>query len=185
MNRNQLLALIGPEFDRSKSIRAMKDAGKRSLFEENEEAEADWPLPPGFDLIPDRTLKEKMADELEVFGFYLTCNPLGIFADKLSVGTISIYEVTESQEGSKVTVGGVIYGIRKFSTKKSDREGLSECCSFVLKDNSGEIACVMWASEFQKFSKIAPSCAAAIVSGKFGLRLGVPQIIVNDFAEVA
>ena len=92
---------------------------------------------------PSRTCPEIPKDEVlrlekELIGFYVTGHPLDAFRKVLSSMT-GIARCTEEHyhDGERVTVGGLITGVRIRSTKKGER-----MATFMLEDLTGSIGVI-------------------------------------------
>jgi DNA polymerase-3 subunit alpha len=73
--------------------------------------------------VSELTQSELLAFEKELLGFYLTMHPLephrAVFA---SLSLTSVSEINATRVGDRVTVGGIVVGVKKIMTKASNKE---------------------------------------------------------------
>lgn len=141
-NRNQLLHI----YEKAQAIGAKKQKdealGTMSLFGDMEE-DIDQILVPS---LPDLEEEEKLKDEKEYTGFYITGHPLSGYSQELSkcfeLGKLR--ENPEEYDGQKVTIGGLI-------ANKTDRmTRRNELMSIVrLEDFTGSANVVVFPKAYQ------------------------------------
>jgi len=156
---SQLIALT-QWMDNAGSDKRKKAQGLVNLFEtpdDNSYKPKLLPKSPGL-------LKEQLlAWEKELLGFYLSEHPqaktLGLLG---SYVTHKIAELTESEVGKVVTVGGMIISLRKILTKKDQQE-----MAFVkISDLSGSIEVIIFPKIFQNGNRQISQDQVILVSGR-------------------
>lgn len=114
--RRQLLAIMDRALDAAAQDQHDRMTGQLSLFGgDTRQSAAAIPIPD----LPEIPKDEVLRLEKELIGFYVTGHPLDAFRKVLSSMT-GIARCTEEHyhDGERVTVGGLITGVRIRSTKK-------------------------------------------------------------------
>lgn len=110
--------------------------------------------------------RELLAQEKDVLGLYISGHPLEAFADQLHQRTHGIAGLREKADGDRCTVGGIVAGLRRTTTKKGDP------MAFVaLEDLSGQTEVVLFPKLYAATDKalIQPD-ALVLVRGKVSWR---------------
>ncbi len=125
--RSAMLASLDKLIIESHKLAKQISSGQTGLFENGEEEAGSQAIGYSvFDLpeMPELEKTELLAFEREYLGFYLTEHPLQKALEKLS--TEVDYDIAELNVemhlGKTVTVGGIVVGIRKVFTRKSNEE---------------------------------------------------------------
>ena len=155
-------------------------AGQASLFGDDD-GDADAPsVAASFPDVPDWTRAVKLAGEKEAFGFYLTSHPLTEAGDVITkFATATTRELGEADDGTEVTVGGMVGAIKKARTKKPSRNGNTDYVMFDFEDAGGCVRCIMWPEEFARQGELVQSEAVLYLKGKVDRRGREPNLIVN------
>ena len=152
-NRNQLLHMY--EAAQAVGAKQQKDEamGTMSLFGEVEESVDMIPVPK----LEDLAMEDKLKDEKEYTGFYITGHPLNGYAKELE-GLFELGKLMENPEqydGQTVTIGGLI------STKGDRMTRRNEVMSIIrLEDFSGAASVVVFPKAYQKAQQYGcgPDC---------------------------
>jgi len=156
---SQLIALT-QWMDNAGSDKRKKAQGLINLFEApSDNAYKPRPLPQNPGLLKEQLL----AWEKELLGFYLSEHPqaktLGLLGNYV---THKIAELSESEVGKVVTVGGMIVSVRKILTKKDQHE-----MAFVkISDLSGSIEVIIFPKIFQNGNRQISEDQVILVSGR-------------------
>jgi len=103
-----------------------------------------------------------LAAEKNSIGFYITSHPLEDYVAVLAqVNACKCLSIGKMENGSQVTLGGVITELQVRTTKKNDRFALMR-----LEDETGGLKCVMWPNIFSKYGKFISDEQAVLVSGR-------------------
>ncbi|MFQ5915509.1 MAG: DNA polymerase III subunit alpha [Nitrospinota bacterium] len=116
--RAQLMAVLDTAFESAAQAQQDRITGQAQLFgADGSEAERDPPL----HQVPDWDEKERLAQEKEALGFFITGHPLSRFKRELKLlttaTTATLAEITGNQ---KVRMGGVVSALRVQSTRRGD-----------------------------------------------------------------
>lgn len=131
--------------------------------------------------VPPWSDKEMLKAEREVLGFYITAHPLDKYEAglrKFTSGTIE--ELRARPEGGKVSVGGVIQGLKLKNSKKGDRYA-----SFTLEDKTGTLEVIVWPEAYRKYEQVLATDDPVCVSGVLETGEERCQIIADDVALLA
>ena len=161
-----------------KSHKKTKDikSGQTSLFGETENEEMSTSPKD----IEDFTPHEKLAFEKEFLGFYLTSHPQMDSLIKIRDHvTHEIELLTEENEGTQVTIGGLIENIRRIFTKKNG----SEMAFVTISDEKGILAeCIVFPRIFEMYKTILSKDSVIVVSGKIDTKNDKPIIIAEKIS---
>ena len=141
--------------------------------------------------------KVKLKLEKEVAGFYLSEHPLDDYEDLLKAEKIldtSNFAINDTEEGDdglnqsssvnyngeKVKVAGVITNMNTFYTK-SDGKAMKV---FTLEDRLGEIKCVVFPKDLEKFNELLFEDRLVIITGTFKSDERGTQIIVKSVVDL-
>jgi DNA polymerase-3 subunit alpha len=159
-------------------------AGQKGLFDDDDADESTKLADTSLVQTSDWSDKERLANEKEVLGFYLTSHPLAehreVLATHCSHTTTGLAGVAQRTE---VTMGGMLSSI-KFSQTKNPRQGQSNTkyAMFDLEDLDGIVRCIVWPEEFAKFGQLVQGDAIFAVRGTIDRRAGSDEanLIVNE-----
>ena len=103
-----------------------------------------------------------LAAEKSSIGFYITSHPLEDYVSVLSqVNACKCISTGKMENGSQITLGGVVTELQVRTTKKNDRFALLR-----LEDETGGLKCVVWPNVFSKYGKFISDDQVVLVSGR-------------------
>lgn len=140
-----------------------------SLVEEDEDI-----IPkPSLVIKKDLTEKEKLREEKEVYGFYVTHHPAAIYQDKNIVKAIDITKWLFK----KINMGLLITKITKIKTKKNEDMAFLEA-----EDETGKVSLTVFPMNFKALDSIKEK-DLVILRGEVSKRFDKYQIIVNNIKK--
>jgi DNA polymerase-3 subunit alpha len=187
--RGPLMAAVDRAMERAQ--KAQRDAeqgqaGLFGLFDEGPKARRD-----GDDLpkAPDWEEGERLANEKEVLGFFVSGHPLDKYAEKLRnlTGIISVAEALErkpperrwdsqADPADEIQVAGMILGL-KVQKSKRDQKLYAQAA---LEDATGKIDLICFSREYEKLSGKLKMEAPVVVRGVLmGEEDAAPKISIN------
>ena len=171
--RSQLLAIVDRALQAGSSAAADRKSGQKSLFgfdDEEEEAVSDVHLPE----IPEMGEREKLKNEKEVLGFYLSSHPLKEHAAMLAkYCSHTTSRVGELKHRDRVTMGGMISAIKHAHYKRvTDPSQPTKYVMFDLEDVDGNIRSIQWAKEFAEQGHLIQSDSIVVIQGTIDRRDG-------------
>lgn len=189
-NRAQLTAVLERAMSSGASALTDRKRGQKSFFaDEGGSAEAKAPI--SLPNIPEWENRERLRNEKEVLGFYLSSHPLAEHERQL--GELTTHR-SDSLGGAKdraeVVVGGMISSI-KHSYVKKPRPGSTNTkyAMFDLEDTAGNLRCICWPEDFAKIGQQIVDEAVVVIRGVVDRRGdgedAVINLIVNDLTELS
>jgi DNA polymerase-3 subunit alpha len=192
--RGQLFAAVDKAMERAQ--KAQKDAaqGQTGLFGLFDETPAHGQNGgrSGDDLprVPDWEESERLANEKEVLGFFVSGHPLDKYAEKLRnlTGVITVAEALErkpperrwgkdSDPADEIQVAGIMHGLR---VQKTKREG-KLYAQGALEDATGKIELVCFPRDYERLSAQLKIEAPVLVRGTItGDEDSAPKISINS-----
>ncbi len=149
--------------------REEQEAGQGTLFAA---AAASEPTPVGS--LPEWGEAERLRNEKEALGFYLTGSPLSqheeLLAGKVSHNTAELQDAVE-QDGM-VAVAGVVARVRRIKIKSGANAGRMRAV-FSLEDEHGSVAVSLFADTLQKHDHLLQEDAVLLVRGTLRMRTEV------------
>jgi DNA polymerase-3 subunit alpha len=118
-HRAQLLAVLDPALERAAQDQKDRITGQSQLFPGKAAGGADAapPLPPA----PEWDEKERLHQEKEALGFFITGHPLSRFRRELKLlTTVSTAGLREVNGNLKVRMAGLVAGLKVQSTRRGD-----------------------------------------------------------------
>jgi len=154
-----------------------KKSGQTSLFAESDEKKL-TSLPKD---VEEFSVNEKLAFEKEFLGFYLTSHPQMESLSKIkALVTHEIELLQEENEGTLVTIGGLVENIRRIFTKKNG----SEMAFVTLSDEKGLIAeCIIFPRIFEQYKSLLQKDTVIIIRGKIDTKNDKPIIIAERISS--
>lgn len=134
--------------------------------------------------IPERPAKEKLKMEKEVAGMYFSGNILDSYSKHVEV--LSATKISEVLEGDNfsdrqsISILGLITSFTVKTTKKNDKMAF-----LTVEDKFGEIECILFPSQLDRYTKIALEDNAVYIEGSLSLREDeAPKIIINKLVSL-
>ncbi len=184
-NRRQMLLMY--EQVQAMGAKAYKDRmmGAMDLFGDMEDAALSVTYPN----VEELPLEERLKDEREYIGFYMTGHPLDAYEselkDLLSLKTLG--EEAESYDGKRVHIGGLITGRKDRMTKRNDMMSILE-----VEDFTGTVPVVVFPDVYRKALPLLAADMAVQVQGKVdaddrGMQIVAESIkpLAQDYSKIA
>jgi DNA polymerase-3 subunit alpha len=180
--RSQCMCMLDAAIEQGQKIRRDRESGQKGLFANfGNEADAAAPLPPPPEL-PEWPLEERLAQEKETIGFYVSGHPMEKYARETArFCKKSIAEIVVDGKSSECTVAGIVTDFRERRTKKGDRMAV-----FNLEDIGGSIETVVFPNAFLKYESCIAKDQPILVSGRFETEEeGSGKIIVSEIEPLS
>ncbi|MEX0938161.1 MAG: DNA polymerase III subunit alpha [Pirellulales bacterium] len=181
--RAQNLAVLDRAMQAGAAALADRRSGQKGLFEEadaSESSSATANLPD----MPELDDREKLSQEKEVLGFYLSSHPLAEHEATLSAYcTHSTQDLAKLSHRTEVMLGGMLASI-KFSHTRNPRPGTTHTkyAMFDLEDRAGLVRCIVWPEQYAQFAELVVPDATLVIVGVVDRRPGSEEVnlIVNE-----
>ena len=151
--------------------------GQTSLFDDPEIADTTQPELPD---VPEWDHDILLSYEKEMLGFYITGHPLLKYADRLStiVDSDSL-TLSAKQDGSTVSIAGVVNNIREVTTKKKDTMAY-----VTLEDLKGFITVIVFADLYRDNISLIHSEEPLYIKGRLDIGDEGGKVVATDIATV-
>ncbi len=107
-----------------------------------------------------------LSYEKEMLGAFVTEHPVSAYIDVIKKkASHTTAEVLEEDDGVEVIVGGIIVSLKKSLTRKGDAMG-----TFVIEDLEGQLSCIAWPGELEKFRDLITTDRIILVKGRVDVR---------------
>lgn len=185
-NRNQHLAAVERAVGGAASKHRDRLAGQRSLFGgDSPNAAAVIGGPVKLPELPDMTTAQRLANEKQVLGFYLTSHPLTHHGTLIqSLSTHSIRDLAELPERTDVQIAGMISAVKRTSTKNASKNGNSRYANFDFEDPTGIIRCIIWPDDYVRHEESIEPETVCVIEGRVERRGREPNLIVNSLSLI-
>jgi DNA polymerase-3 subunit alpha len=177
-HRRQLLEVVDRAIQAGQSAAEDRRNGQQNLFAAMDDEETDVTevaLPD----VMEFEEREKLVQEKEVLGFYLSSHPLDEYRELLgeycSHTTSALENLPDRME---VFVGGMLSNIRHLHTRKSRPGSPTKYADFELEDMDGSIRCIAWPDRFAESGHMIESDAIMLLRAVVDRRGG------NDSANL-
>ena len=181
--RSQWLAVLDKAVQAGASALADRKSGQRGLFDSGD----DGPATGGKAILPDLPEwpeRERLANEKEVLGFYLSSHPLAEYQSTFDTYcTHNTATAATLPHKTEVLLGGMLSAI-KFTHSKNPKPGApSKYAMFDLEDMAGMIRSIVWPSDFVNIGHHVQADRVLAVRGTIDKRPGSEEanLIVNEF----
>jgi DNA polymerase-3 subunit alpha len=180
--RSAMLVVLDKIKSSAERIQKQNSNGQTSLFGDPTRDSKQAIMPHTSIVLPEVeefSLEEILSFEKELFGFYLTDNPIRRkLVNFQSIATHKTEQIKEEEDQSMVRLVGIISRIRQFLTKKSNQE-----MAFVsLQDETGEADVVIFPRLFTEIKEILMEERIIVVEGKVDKSSNRISIIANRAA---
>jgi DNA polymerase III subunit alpha len=188
--RAQLTAAVDKAIERAQKTQRDAEQGQSGLFGLFDEPavrvrDADA-LPPAADLEE----SERLANEKEVLGFFVSGHPLDKYAEKIRnlTGVISVAEALERKPperrwggqpdtADEIQVAGIIHGLRVQKSRRDQRL----YAQAALEDATGKIELICFARDYERLAQQLKIEAPVLVRGTLmGDEEAAPKIAVSQ-----
>jgi DNA polymerase-3 subunit alpha len=143
-NRAAAWASIDMAVERAAAEQRDRAVGQESLF--GGMAGAEWSQEPKLLEISPWGDRERLGNEKELLGFYVSGHPLGEVAAELARYTDCTGTTTEGRNGREVRIGGLLVGLRETRTKRGKRMGFG-----TLEDLEGIFDLVIFSDPYNLY----------------------------------
>jgi DNA polymerase-3 subunit alpha len=183
-NRAQIMAVLDKAMERAQKAQRDAEMGQHGLFGVFQEEESNGTgekLPN----VPEWDEHQRLANEKEVLGFFITGHPLEKYKDKLedframSVETISA--MTKGTERDElINTAGMVSNVRVLKSRKGDLYAQA-----VLEDMTGTIEAVVFPDAYKKLQTILKQEIPMLVKASIRVEEGSnPKIIINQLTPL-
>jgi DNA polymerase-3 subunit alpha len=132
--------------------------------------------PPRREAVPEWDAKEKLKNEKEALGFYITAHPLDKYDNVISrISKVTTADLPSAPDGSQVQIAGVVQAVKLKNNKSGKRYA-----TFSLEDRDGIVEAIAWPETYQKYEAIISGEEPVLARGKLDVDEERAQIILDD-----
>ena len=124
--------------------------------------------------------QELLTAEKETLGFFITAHPLDRFEKQLArLVTCKTSDLRNLPAQNKITLAGVVQGLRLKNSKKGDRYA-----TFFLEDKHGIVEVIAWPETFRKNEALITGNDPLCLTGKLDVSEERRQIIAEELTRL-
>ncbi|GMV37369.1 MAG: DNA-directed DNA polymerase [Fimbriimonadales bacterium] len=161
-NRRQLQEGVKTICEYAEKVNRDRQAGQEALFGDVRASGrvVDYPSLP---IVEEPSRLERLSMEKEVLGIYVSDHPLRSVALALEGAvTATVDQLAEMEEGSLVTLGGVIASVKRFRTKTRNEQ----MATGVLEDLTGHVTFAVFPAVLERCNEMLQKGAVVLVRGR-------------------
>jgi DNA polymerase-3 subunit alpha len=130
--------------------------------------------------VPEYPPRELLAYEKEMLGFYISGHPLEGSRDILAGRTTySIGELSQCKDGDRVTLGGIVSGLKRGTTRRGDGK-----ITFTIEDLGGNVEVVFIQKSNSKNSHPPEDDALVLVTGRVSQQEETCRIFADEITPL-
>jgi len=181
--RSRLMAVLEEALDYGQRIQREKNSAQMSLFDMGGSDSVTINLP-AIPAIAEWDDREKLQQEKETLGFYVTGHPLDCFKDTMEKFTnVNALTIKEIEDKCAVRIGGAISSSKVIRTKKEELMGFA-----TVEDLNGSVEVVVFPSVYSSCADLLADDTAVLVQGTAqvednGVKILADAIIPMEKAE--
>jgi DNA polymerase-3 subunit alpha len=175
--RAQLMAALDGAFEAGQRHQRERDQGQVSMFDllggAAESAVDPDPLDPS---IAEWDPEQRLVNEKEVLGFYLSGHPLrGVWEHARRLGVVGTGQLGQVEDGARVVLCGLVSGLREINTKNGNRMGFA-----TIEDVEGTIEVTIFPELFRQSVAHLRSGAPLLVRGRVEGTTTARKLLADD-----
>ncbi len=180
VKRSQLMAILDQVMELAQQAQKAAQGRQMSLFSIN--SAMDEKSGNGITLpnIPEWPESQRLMEEKEVLGFYLTGHPLTKYNKRIrKYTTHDSQNLINAHDGEMVTLAGMLNITKEITTKKGERMAFAN-----LEDLYGIIEIVLFPELYKSIISLAEEEKPVIVQGHVDIKEDVAKVSVTDMVSV-
>ncbi len=180
--RSQLFAVLDQALSLGGDIQKDRESGQRSFFEA---FTGDRSFNKNFQqipAIPEWSETERLLNEKEMLGFYVTGHPLDRYKKELkSYSTASTATMGLRRDGEEVITGGLVNKLKFTQTKRTNEK----MAIVTLEDLEGTVDLLIFPKTFKSYGQFLVKDAILFFKGNVDKKEQDPKLLVNEITPVA
>ncbi|ASC73577.1 DNA polymerase III subunit alpha [Halomicronema hongdechloris C2206] len=182
-NRNQLMQDLPFVVEWAQGRARDREVGQGNLFDmfsggsdEGIAAPGGYETAPSAPLVPDFDPQEKLRQEKELLGFYVSDHPLKtVQRPARMLAPINLADLEAQPDNTTISAIAMLASVKPVVTKKGDRMAIVQ-----LEDLSGQVEGVVFPRSFERIGQHIIADARLMIWGKVDRRDDRVQLIVDD-----
>lgn len=181
LSRAALLARLDQAMEEAAIRQKDRNRGQMTLFDQLQPQCAQTPSASAIQGLRDWPESQKLAFEKTLLGFYVSGHPLAQFERSIqALATVNTQTLQQVEDGTTVTIGGMLTKIKLTTTKKSN-EQMAIC---LLEDLQGDIEVLVFPKSFKQLSGQLKSNAVVFVEGRVMVKEDRPRLIAQQIVPL-
>jgi len=178
--RSQLMAVLDKAMERAQKSQRDAEMGQHGLFGVFQQEESSNNNNERLPTVPEWDEHQRLANEKEVLGFFITGHPLEKYRDKLldfNAHTVETISAMKNGTGrDEIKTAGMISNVRPLKSKKGDMYAQA-----VLEDMTGAIEAIVFPEAFKRLQGILKQEIPMLVHCSVRVEEGAnPKIAINQ-----
>jgi DNA polymerase-3 subunit alpha len=137
--------------------------------------------PPRRDTTAEWDAGEKLKNEKEALGFYITAHPLDKYESVIArISKVTTEDLPSAPDGSQVQIAGVVQAVKLKNNKAGKRYA-----TFSLEDRNGIVEAIAWPETYQKYEAIISGDEPVVARGKLDVDDERAQIILDELRPLS
>jgi DNA polymerase III alpha subunit len=159
--RRDLFESIDATADSAQRTKDEKERGQNSLF--GMFAAAPSATSAKTAIKPEWPEDEKLKNEKETLGFYITGHPLNKYSEELKLFASATTDTLHQHVDEVVNIGGIVSQIKRTKIKKGPNEG-KLMAKFILDDQHGSVDVVVFSDLYAKYARWLDNGVAVLLT---------------------
>jgi DNA polymerase-3 subunit alpha len=183
-HRAQLIAVLDKAMERAQKSQRDQESGQHGLFGIFQQDDPGQNTPERLPGVPEWDEHQRLANEKEVLGFFITGHPLEKYTEKLEAfRALTAEAIGEMKNGTgrdEVTAAGIISGVRVMKSKKGDMYAQA-----VLEDMTGTVEAVIFPEAYKRLQGLLKQEIAMLVRCSVRVEEGSnPKIAISQLTPI-
>ncbi len=174
--RSQLMAIIDQALDMGSKTQKDRSMGQLSFIDHLQSKTGVKPGIREIPSIPEWPENQLLAYEKELLGFYVSSHPLSRYEKVLkSYATADTSNLSDFQDQSEITIGGIVNQLKEITTKKGDKMAFLS-----LEDLAGSCEVVVFPDVYKASLSFLRKEATLFIKGRINQREDDPKVIATE-----
>ena len=179
--RSQLFAILDGALSIAGEIQKDRESGQKSFFDSFEKEDLFKKNFHQIPAIPEWTENERLLNEKEMLGFYVTGHPLDHYKKELkSYSTVSTATVAGRRDGEEIVIGGIVSKL-KFTQTKKNKERMA---IVGLEDLEGAMDLLVFPKTFKEYGHYLAKDAILFFKGNVDKKEQDPKLLVSEIVPL-
>ncbi|HEY3926967.1 MAG TPA: DNA polymerase III subunit alpha [Candidatus Koribacter sp.] len=182
--RSQLFAVIDKAMEAAQKAQRDAESGQHGLFGVFDEEPVGGKKVDSLPNVPDWDEHQRLANEKEILGFFITGHPMEKYKDKLAdfraLSTEDLKNMRTSSGKEEHYVGGVMSGVKVAKSKKGDMYALG-----TLEDMHGAVSFLCFNENYKRLAEKLKLEVPVLVKGSIRVEEdNPPKVMVSDIVPL-
>ncbi len=178
MKRAELMADLPTAMELGQQTQKDRSLGQMGLFG-SEEIAASGPSSTNGREVPPWTERERLANEKETLGFYITGHPLESHLKELKqFSDYTSQNVFEAVKDETIHIGGIVGKVKVIVVKQGKQKG-RKMANIMLEDMEGQVEVTVFASTYEEAAPYLEGMEPILITGNLDRENDPPKILAQ------